>query len=136
MSDGSLSLSLIQKLGEPVIAGLIIRQAQELSEQWKLVWQENFDQPNGLDMKSWNYDIWPAAKVNRERQHYTSNTDNVRLENGKLIIEAHKEKQGYSSGRIHTKGKQDIFYGRIDVVAKLPAGQGTWAAIWMLSIGW
>jgi beta-glucanase (GH16 family) len=40
-----------------------------------------------------------------------------------------------------TKGKFDFKYGRVDVRAVLPKGQGLWPAIWMLgsnisSVGW
>ena len=60
---------------------------------------------------------------------------NVRVENGLLIIEAHKEQYNnaeYSSGRINSSDKGDILYGRVEVRAKLPYGQGTWPAIWMM----
>jgi beta-glucanase (GH16 family) len=38
----------------------------------------------------------------------------------------------YTSAAIETVGKADWLYGRIEVKAKLPAGKGTWPAIWML----
>jgi beta-glucanase (GH16 family) len=34
------------------------------------------------------------------------------------------------SARLTTKGKKTITYGRIEVVAKLPAGDWLWPAIW------
>ena len=52
-----------------------------------------------------------------------------------LIIEAHKEDYegaAYTSGRVHSSGKGDVLYGRVEVRAKLPDGRGTWPAIWML----
>ena len=52
-----------------------------------------------------------------------------------LIIEAHREDYGdalYTSGRIQTSGKADFLYGRFEARARLPEGQGTWPAIWML----
>ncbi len=57
------------------------------------------------------------------------------FEDGKLIIEAHKEDYegaNYTSGRVHTDGKGDFLYGRFEVRAKLPQGIGIWPAIWML----
>jgi beta-glucanase (GH16 family) len=34
------------------------------------------------------------------------------------------------SARLTTKGKKTITYGRVEVVAKLPAGDWLWPAIW------
>jgi beta-glucanase (GH16 family) len=47
----------------------------------------------------------------------------------------------YTSARLLSKGKFSFKYGKIEVRAKLPAGGGTWPAIWMLgdnisSAGW
>jgi beta-glucanase (GH16 family) len=36
------------------------------------------------------------------------------------------------SARLTTKGKKSIKYGRIEVTAKLPAGDWLWPAIWMM----
>ena len=38
----------------------------------------------------------------------------------------------YSSARLTTRGKAAWRYGRVEVLARLPQGQGTWSAIWML----
>jgi len=38
------------------------------------------------------------------------------------------------SGRINTKGFASIKYGRVEVVAKMPAGDWLWPAIWMLPV--
>ena len=66
---------------------------------------------------------------------HTDREENLRVEDGRLIIEAHRQvikgASTYTSARI-THGKVDIQYGRIDVRARLPKGQGTWPAIWML----
>ena len=47
----------------------------------------------------------------------------------------------YNSARIITKGKKEFKFGRIDIRAKLPEGQGIWPALWMLGsniddVGW
>ncbi|MDA8980405.1 glycoside hydrolase family 16 protein, partial [Chitinophagales bacterium] len=39
---------------------------------------------------------------------------------------------GFTSGRINTKDKFDIQYGRIEASIKLPYGPGIWPAFWML----
>ena len=74
---------------------------------------------------------------NNESQYYTDRPENVRIENGKLVIESRKEMyQGskYTSTRIKTK--KSWKYGRFEIRAKLPAGRGTWSALWALPTDW
>lgn len=102
----------------------------------KLVWSDEFNYTGLPDPKKWGYDTGGHGWGNNEMQYYTyQKLKNARVENGNLIIEAHKEtigKNPYSSARLVTKGKADWTYGRIEVRAKLPKGLGTWPAIWML----
>lgn len=77
------------------------------------------------------------AWFNDEQQHYTNRIDNAYISNGTLKIVARKERytdQGstkqYTSARLNSKFA--FKYGRVEVRAKLPAGQGTWPAIWTL----
>jgi beta-glucanase (GH16 family) len=103
----------------------------------KLVWNEEFDY-NGLpDSTKWSYNVDGHGWGNNELQYYTDKRqENARVENGNLVIEARKENwQGsdYTSARLVSKGKGDWTYGRIEVRAKIPAGRGTWPAIWMLA---
>jgi beta-glucanase (GH16 family) len=51
------------------------------------------------------------------------------------VIEARQEPyqtKAYTSARLNTKNKADWKYGKMDIRAKLPKGQGIWPAIWML----
>jgi len=76
-----------------------------------------------------------APEANNEAQLYTSSSNNLRVENGALALEARNDVQqgfNYTSARIDTKGKEDFLYGRVVVRATLPNGVGTWPAIWML----
>ena len=133
VTDGELNLHLIPKIGEPVLSGLVIRAVSKSEFCGAVVYEDHFDKAK-LDTQHWNYNFWPAGKVNNELQTYVDAPKNVRIEEGKLIIEAHKEAgtDQYTSGRIHTSGKVDLLYGRVEVRAKLPRGKGTWPAIWML----
>ncbi|GAB3981525.1 hypothetical protein GCM10028806_51280 [Spirosoma terrae] len=102
----------------------------------KLIWADEFDK-NGLpDSTKWGYEVGGNGWGNNEQQYYTSRRlENARVENGKLIIEARKESyQGkeYTSARLLTRGKASWKQGRIEAYAKLPAGRGTWPAVWML----
>ena len=111
----------------------------------RLVWSDEFD-GRKLDMRKWSYDTVRNKEgwYNKELQYYSANRpENVRLENGSLIIEARRETldprkykdwggQNYTSGRLLTKGKAAWTYGFYEVRAKLPCARGTWPAIWML----
>lgn len=109
------------------------------------VWADDFDTPGLPDPKRWAYDTGrnKAGWYNDERQYYAaSRAENVRVEDGKLILTATAERlsdrddhggQDYASGKIFTKGLADWRYGYVEVRAKLPCGRGIWPAIWMLS---
>jgi len=105
-----------------------------------LVWSDEFDYSGLPDPNRWGYDEGGHGWGNNELQYYTrSRTQNARVENGVLIIEAIKEAysgRDYTSARLVTRGKGDWLYGRIEARAKLPGGRGTWSAIWMLPTDW
>ena len=134
VADGELNIRFEASVGEPILSALVVVPRQPRADHWQLVWQDEFD-GDRLDDSKWSPRIWPPRKVNDEDQAYTARDKNVRLEDGMLVIEAHREDyEGakYTSGRIHTAGKGDFLYGRFEMRAKLPSGQGTWPAFWML----
>jgi beta-glucanase (GH16 family) len=108
----------------------------------KLVWSDEFDCQGLLpDTNKWNYDVGNGCPKlcgwgNNELQFYTqSRTENARIIDGRLLIEAHRlkgQEHTYTSARLTTKFKGDWKYGRIEIRAKLPKGRGIWPAIWML----
>lgn len=100
-----------------------------------LVWFDEFNMPGAPDPSKWGYDIGGNGWGNSELQYYTNRPDNASVSNGTLKIIAKKEAfsgSAYTSARLLTKGKFSTKYGKIEVRAKLPAGVGTWPAIWML----
>jgi len=111
--------------------------ATEPEKKYRLVWSDEFDYTGLPDATKWSYDVGGHGWDNRELEYYTKDRlENARVGNGLLIIEAHKDKYAdndYTSARLVTKGRGDWQYGRIEVKAKLPAGRGTWPAIWMLA---
>lgn len=132
VSDGELSLRFEASVGKPVLSALVVRHKVPRSPQWKLVWSDEFDGQQ-LDREKWQVNVWPARKVNDEDQAYTERAKNLRVQQGHLVIEAHKEDYegaAYSSGRIFSRAP--FKYGRFEVRAQLPRGKGTWPAIWML----
>ena len=61
------------------------------SNEWKLVWSDEFDKDGLPDPARWSYE--EGFVRNRELQYYTTNrTENARVEGGSLVIEARKEK--------------------------------------------
>lgn len=101
-----------------------------------LVWADEFNEPT-INLDNWTHEIGTGNSGwgNNELQYYTSDSDNSYIQDGKLVIEAKQQSLGgsnYTSARMITAGKQEFIFGRIDVRAKLPEGQGIWPAIWML----
>ncbi|MFT5710996.1 MAG: beta-glucanase (GH16 family) [Halioglobus sp.] len=135
VSDGQLDIQFDPRSGMPVLSGVVVRSSNSDGRNWELIWADEFDYEGAPDPHKWNIELWDAAKVNDEDQAYTDRHKNVRVANGKLILQAHREDYGdgkYTSARIQSKGSGDFLYGRVDIRAKPPAGQGTWSALWML----
>jgi beta-glucanase (GH16 family) len=108
---------------------------------WKLVWSDEFDAPNGsaVDTTKWSFNTGSGGWGNGELQYYTDRTDNAYIQDGALVIKAQREDyvaSRYTSARLVTRGKGDWLHGRFEVRARLPYGQGIWPAIWMLPTDW
>ncbi len=137
VAGGQFHLALTPVVGQPLLSGLLLTPTFDRvarANHWQLVWQDLFDEPQ-LNPNNWKVDIWPPGKVNNEDQAYTKSPDNLRIENGSLILEAHHHPgkvPAYTSARVHTQGNHDFLYGRVEVSARLPDAQGTWPAIWLL----
>lgn len=100
-----------------------------------IAWAEEFNYSGKPDTTKWGYDLGGNGWGNNELEYYTNAASNASVSNGNLNITARKESfngMNYTSARIVTKNKFDFLYGRIEAKAKLPAGKGTWPAIWML----
>ena len=135
VTDGRLQIDFDAIRRQPILSAVVVRGKHAASDRWSLVWQDEFDYEGPPDPTKWNIEEWPARVVNDEDQAYTSRAKNVRVQDGNLVIEAHREDYDnakYTSARIQSQGKGDFLYGRIEARAKLPHGMGTWPAIWML----
>ena len=106
-----------------------------------LVWSDEFD-GNAVDLSKWTFQLGDGSEVglpggwgNNELQYYTE--DNATVENGLLTITAREESVApgfdYTSTRIRSLAKGDWTFGRMEMRAKMPIGQGMWPAFWMLS---
>lgn len=103
-------------------------------DAWTLVWSDEFEGEGLPNPANWAYDVGDWGWGNREPQEYTAeDTRNARVENGQLVIEARKDAHGHwTSARLTTRGRRSFLYGRIEFRAKAPAGDGAWAAGWLL----
>lgn len=118
---------------------------------WQLVWHDEFTGSLGtpLNPSVWTFDTGNGVDGwgNQELQFYTSRSQNVRIEDNLLIIEAHREPLTsggrtfeYTSGRIKAFAKP-LLYGRLEARLQVPSGVGLWPAFWMLGmnlpeVGW
>ncbi len=102
---------------------------------WSLVWSDEFD-GTAVDGKKWNFEINCSGGGNNEKQCYTADKENAFIKEGMLNIVAKPAPAGaekpYTSARLTTKNKADFKYGRFEMRAKLPSGQGSWPAFWMM----
>ncbi|AKJ29507.1 beta-glucanase [Caldimonas brevitalea] len=109
---------------------------------WRMVWRDEFD-GNAIDRSKWGFEVNAQGGGNNEWQYYTDRPENAWVANGVLNLQARQERycaaegcRDYTSSRLRTLGKGDWLYGRVEVRAKLPRGQGLWPAIWMLPTDW
>ncbi len=109
----------------------------------EVLYFEDFNSPV-LDATVWNYQNGDGCPDlcgwgNGEKQTYRP--ENLRIEDGNLIITTTKEGDAYYSTKIHTQDKIEFQYGTVEVRAMLPSGTGIWPAIWLLGsnidqVGW
>jgi len=114
---------------------------QDNQQDRQLIWSDEFNTDGAPNPDYWTYDLGDNGWGNNEVQNYTKKAENVRVENGHLVIEAHKTADGWTSARLKSQGLKTFTYGKMEIRAKLPKGSGTWPAIWMLgenitSKGW
>ena len=101
---------------------------------YHLVWSDEFEGSN-LDESVWTIQSGGGGWGNQEAQNYTGRSENLRVEDGCLVIEARKEKyenNDYTSARIMSKGKKEFCYGKLEARISLPSGGGLWPAFWTL----
>lgn len=110
---------------------------QVVNHYTNLVFQEEFNTNGPLNTSNWNYDLGTGTNGwgNNEQQYYTNRPENIKIENGNLVITAKRETymgSSYTSARINTKGKFEKKYGRFEARMKMPRGRGLWPAFWLL----
>ena len=152
-SAGALSIGILAGCGGGGFATLPVTSSSiDRPSGYVLTWSDEFDQGNVLN-SDWTYDLGEANFGgsnwgNAELQYYTSDTANVRLEGGHLVIQAVAGKPAgvnlqfgnilATSARVTTDtpifysalGNQP--YGYYEIKAQIPCVGGAWPAIWMM----
>jgi len=105
-----------------------------------LVWEDEFNGNGAIDSNKWFHQTFGpngGQWFNGELQHYTDSQTNSFVSGGFLNIVAKREtttqngvQLDFTSARLNSKFA--FTYGRVDVRARLPFGNGTWPAIWTL----
>jgi len=105
------------------------------AQNWNLVWSDEFSEPYILT-SNWGFEH--GLVRNNEAQYYTINrTENARIEQGHLLIQARREQYSgasYTSASLISKGKRQFQYGRFEMKGRIPTDNGSWPAWWALGI--
>jgi len=116
-------------------------ETQEVVTLDNLVWADEFDTDGAPNPEHWNFEIGDGTKQgipgwgNNELQYYTDRPQNVKVENGVLLITARQESfegNNYTSARLTTQNLFEQKYGRYEARIKVPYGKGYWPAFWLL----
>lgn len=109
----------------------------------------DFSDPN-LDWQSYldlsNSENSEIPTWNDEDQAYTNTPDTLYVKDGNLVIQAHTVTDPFVYPNGPNKKEYDIVsaevkifekiseqpYGKLEIIAKMPKGVGTWPALWML----
>ena len=144
---GAGSASLLPQFARPAAATAAETPTDDSGDgDFILVWEDDFS-GDVLDPGTWELELGNIR--GNEQQHYSSSRENVRVEDGTLILEVtdrperdqyrNTERLGeaarlvkYNSGSVRTHSRRDFLYGRIEVRARLPRGKGAFPAIWTL----
>ncbi len=122
--------------------------AASTTQKWVLTWSDEFNGTGAPDPSKWV--VATGGKwANNELQAYTARPENIRQENGALVITAEKGTytgadgitRDYTSGRMSTATLFTQKYGKFEARIKIPRSQGMWPAFWLLgddhnSLGW
>ena len=145
-----LGLLATEALGDSEFPQRPSNEFPKQSEEWTLVWSDEFNTDGRPDPATWSFE--QGFVRNHEDQWYQP--DNAWQQDGLLIIEARRddrpnptyrpnarhwgaqrERISYTSACLHTRGKRDFLYGRMEVSARIPTAGGAWPAIWTLGSG-
>lgn len=116
--------------------------ASAMAQEYRLVWADEFDR-NTLGT-NWNVET-VQTPYNKELQYYTSRPENVRIQDGHLVLTARREHYGgrsFTSGRVNSSQRVSFKHGKLEARIWLPRlANGLWPAFWLMGedlpqVGW
>ena len=103
--------------------------------EWRLVWEENFDQINDFDPAVWS----KIPRGTADWNNYMSDFDSLyEMRNGNLVLRGiqnltqPQDTAPFLTGGVYTKGKMGFMEGRLEIKARLNGATGAWPAFWLL----
>ncbi len=116
---------------------------EESDVAYELVFADEFDSGTAPSGDKWTIETGYGPDDdgwgNNEWQLYTPSPDNVRVEDGNLVISAQclsppcESRDGsITSGKINSLGKFEFKFGRVEARIKPPVGKAAWPAFWSL----
>jgi len=123
------------------------------SREWQLVWSDEFNSAE-LDPDNWEIQIGDGKAYglnkwgNGEDQYYTDSPDNIRVEDGNMVISSLGDgvpmsdvdpvygnpntDYPFTSARVTTSERFEFTYGRVEARIKIQSAPGLWQAFWLL----
>ena len=119
-----------------VVFAVLMGACSSQKNEWKLIWEDDFDQESGIDTTNWSK-IPRVVKSPEWRKFMSDNPACYDLKDGNLILRGikntdfDKDTATYLTGGIYTKYKRAFYGGRLEIKAKLQGSKGAWPAIWL-----
>ncbi len=104
---------------------------------WALTFHDEFNDTK-LNTSVWNVEDYGLYHYQNcclyfGSQYFTSRALSLEKDGLHMISNKTPSKNVYTSGAITTENKFSFLYGRVDIRARFPRGQGMWPGLWMLS---
>lgn len=96
-------------------------------QQWKLVWQDEFD---GAQIDTNKWDVMGDWK---RRDGWWVKEESYLDGHGNLVLRTRKDGERFASGAVRTKGRFEHTFGYWVARCQLPKEQGHWSAFWLMS---